>query len=40
MIKARIKLKSGELVTLDFENKVALINFIAEGHELIKALEK
>ncbi|MGG3644644.1 hypothetical protein [Bacillus wiedmannii] len=40
MIKARIKLKSGELVTLDFENKAALSNFIAEGHELIKAIEK
>ncbi|WP_277998089.1 hypothetical protein [Bacillus cereus] len=40
MIKARIKLKTGELVTKEFESKLALINFIAEGHELIKAIEK
>lgn len=40
MIKARIKLKSGETVTKEFEDRNALIRFLNEGHELIRALEK
>ncbi|MED2788273.1 hypothetical protein P4261_28205 [Bacillus thuringiensis] len=39
MIKARIKLKTGELVTKTFEDRDALIRFINEGHELIKAID-
>lgn len=38
MIKARIKLNTGELVTLEFETKGELSLFLAEGHELIKAI--
>lgn len=40
MIKARIKLKSGEVVTKTFDDRDALIRFLNEGHELIRALEK
>lgn len=38
MIKARIKLNTGEVVTKTFEDKDALIRLINEGHELITAL--
>lgn len=40
MIKARIKLKSGEIVTKEFEDRDALIRFLNEGHELIRAIER
>lgn len=41
MIKARIKLTTGELVTKEFESKAELFNFIkAGGHELIRWLYK
>ncbi|QOV08455.1 hypothetical protein Kirov_256 [Bacillus phage Kirov] len=41
MIKARIKLNTGELVTKEFDSQEALVNFLtANGHELIRAIRK
>jgi len=38
MIKARIKLNNGELVTKVFESKGELSSFLSYGHELLKAM--
>ncbi|MEK4697811.1 hypothetical protein MKX31_28185 [Bacillus sp. FSL M8-0063] len=41
MIKARIKLKSGEIVTKTFDSISELDSFLHNGgHELIRAIEK
>lgn len=38
-IKARIKLNTGELVTLEFDTKGELVSFLTNGsHELIRAI--
>lgn len=39
MVKARIKLNTGEIVSKEFDSKQVLIDFIMfGGHELIKAI--